>query len=269
MDVGFLHPGAMGSSLARVVRADALWVSAGRSDASRRRADDAGLSAIDSLEELVERCDVIVSVCPPGSAAEVAERVAGAGFGGLYVDANAIAPATARTIAERFERFVDGGIIGPPVSGPGSTRLYLSGAEASTVADLWRDTDLTVRIVDGGPGAASAVKTCYATWTKGSTAMLLAIRALARAEGVEDALLAEWATSQPGLDERSRRSAPGTAAKAWRFVGEMEQHGVAFAADGLPGGFGDAAAEIYRRLADLEDADDVDLDVVITELLAD
>lgn len=269
MTVGFLHPGAMGASLARALPDDAAWVSTGRSEATRERADAAGLVACTSLDELVERCEVVVSVCPPGSAIDVADEVAATGFGGLYVDANAIAPSTARSIAERFERFVDGGIIGPPVSGPGSTRLYVSGVEAPTVAELWTGSDLVVRIVDGGPGAASAVKTCFATWTKASTAMLLAVRALARAEGVEDALLDEWATSMPGLDERARRSAPSTAAKAWRFVGEMEQHAEAFVADGLPGGFGEAAADVYRRLADLKDADGVDLDVVIAALLDD
>jgi hypothetical protein len=145
----------------------------------------------------------------------------------------------------------------------------VSGADATTVADLWAGSDLEVRVVDGGPGAASAVKTCFATWTKASTAMLLAVRALARSEGVEDALLGEWATSMPDLDGRARRSAPSTAAKAWRFVGEMEQHAAAFNADGLPGGFAEAAADVYRRLADLKNDDDVDLDAVIAALLGD
>jgi hypothetical protein len=98
--------------------------------------------------------------------------------------------------------------------------------------------------------AASAVKMAYASWTKGSAALLLAARALARAEGVEDTLLAEWDISQPGLTERSARAAGSAAAKGWRWVAEMEEIAAAIAAAGLPDGFHLAAAEIYRRAQD-------------------
>jgi hypothetical protein len=97
-----------------------------------------------------------------------------------------------------------------------------------------------------GAGAASAVKMAYASWTKGSAALLLAARALARAEGVEDALLAEWAISQPGLEKRSAGAAGSAAAKGWRWVAEMEEIAASMAADGLPAGFHQAAAEVYR-----------------------
>ncbi len=95
--------------------------------------------------------------------------------------------------------------------------------------------------------AASALKMAYAAWTKGSAALILGVRALARAEGVEDSLLAEWALSQPGLDRRSRGAARSAAAKGWRWTGEMEEIAASMTADGLPGGFGEAAAEVFRR----------------------
>ena len=116
-------------------------------------------------------------------------------FTGIYVDANAVSPATARTIASAVYRNVDGGIIGPPPREPGKTRLYLSGAEAPSVADLFRGTNVDPRIVSEDAGAASAVKMAFAAWTKGTAALLLGIRAVARAEGVEETLLAEWEIS--------------------------------------------------------------------------
>ena len=73
------------------------------------------------------------------------------------------------------------------------------------------------------------------------------VRALARAEGVEDTLLAEWALSQPGLDRRSLGAARSAAAKGWRWAGEMEEISASMTADGLPGGFHEAAAEVFRR----------------------
>ena len=102
---------------------------------------------------------------------------------------------------------MDGGIVGPPPRDGVPTSLYLSGAMAPAVADLFRDTVVQARVVSDEPGSASAVKMAYAAWTKGTAALLLAIRALARAEGVEETLLAEWEESIPELPERSVRAA--------------------------------------------------------------
>jgi 3-hydroxyisobutyrate dehydrogenase-like beta-hydroxyacid dehydrogenase len=267
MTVGFLHPGQMGASLAALCDGPRLWCSRGRSAATHDRAEAAGMEACDSIRELASRSDVIVSVCPPASAVDVADEVAAAGYTGIYVDANAIAPVTARAIGDRFARFVDGAVIGPP-AGPGrSTRLILSGADADTVAAHWRATPLETRVVDGGAGAASAGYASYAAWTKGGAALLLAIRALARAEGVEGALLAEWETSQPDLVARSDSTARQNAPKAWRFAGELDEIGDSFVAQGLPGGFGHAAGEVYERLARFKDAADVSLDAVLEALV--
>ena len=223
MATGFLHPGAMGASHAATCRGTRLWCGDGRTSATRSRAVAAGMEEVDSLDELVHRAEVVVSVCPPAAALDVARAVADIGFDGIYVDVNAISPALARTIGERFERFVDGGVIGPPATAAGSTRLYLSGESATEVAKLWDGSLLETRLVDGGAGAASAVKVCYAAWTKGSAALLLAVRALAAVAGVEQSLLAEWSTSLPDLAARADAAATGNAPKAWRFVGEMHE----------------------------------------------
>jgi len=251
--VGFLHPGAMGAELAATCAGERRWVSSGRSAATVRRAEKAKLTACGSLDELVASCRVIVSVCPPDAAGKVAADVAAAAFDGIYVDANALAPATSRRIGECFDRFVDGGIVGPPPTAAGSTRLYLSGAEASAVAGLWDNSLLEVRVVEGGAGAASAVKVCFAAWTKGTSALLLAIRALAESEGVTDAIVGEWKTSMPDLIPRAEYTASAISPKAWRFAGEMEEIAAAFAAHGLPSGFHAGAAELYRALGEFKD----------------
>jgi 3-hydroxyisobutyrate dehydrogenase-like beta-hydroxyacid dehydrogenase len=291
--VGLLHPGEMGAAVGQCLVAAGhrvLWVPEGRSPASAARAAAAGLTAA-SLESLVLRADVIVSVVPPHAALDVAREVAG--FGGLYVDANAVSPATMREIASVVvaggASCVDGGIIGTPPVAPGFIRLYLSGDRAREVQRLFAGGPVDARVigdaavggaagpavgggvgsavgggVGGGVGAASAVKMAYASWTKGSAALLLAARALARAGGVEEDLLAEWgiSQSQPGLAERSDRAAGSAAAKGWRWVAEMEEIAASMAAAGLPDGFHRAAAEIYRRAGD-----DGSLDAVLTALL--
>ena len=255
MTVGLLHPGEMGAAVGQCLAAAGhrvLWMPSGRSPATAARAEAAGLTGADGgLAELVTSAEVIVSVCPPHAALEVAREVAGAGFGGLYVDANAISPATVREVAsivaDGGAGCVDGGIIGTPPVRPGFIRLYLSGPRAREVRQLFEGTPVDARAVDHAVGSASAVKMAYASWTKGSAALLLAARALARAQGVEDVLLAEWGLSQPGLEARSARAAGSATGKGWRWVAEMEEIAATMGAAGLPDGFHLAAAEIYRR----------------------
>jgi len=267
--VGLLHPGEMGAAIGRCLVAAGhrvLWVSDGRSPASAARAAVAGLTAADSgLAGLIGQADVIISVVPPHAALDVARQVAG--FGGVYADANAVSPATAREIAQIVEAggasYVDGGIIGTPPVAPGFIRFYLSGPCAGEVQRLFTGSEVDARVIPGSLTAASAVKMAYASWTKGSAALLLAARALARAEGVEDTLLAEWGISQPGLAERSARAAGSAAAKGWRWVAEMEEIAAAMTAVGLPEGFHVAAADVYRRAGD-----DGSVDAILTALLA-
>jgi 3-hydroxyisobutyrate dehydrogenase-like beta-hydroxyacid dehydrogenase len=259
--VGLLHPGEMGAVVGEYLRAGGarvVWASAGRSDDSRRRATAAGLEDLGTLAAVVAASDVVLSVCPPGSAVDVARLVAGQGFRGLYVDANAVAPDTARRVGEVVGAagadLVDGGIIGPPPRQAGSTRLYLSGPRAGEAANLWKGTALEAIALPGDVGAASALKMAYAAWTKGSSALLIAVRALAIHAGVDDALRAEWQRSQPGLDARSESAVAGNARKAWRFVGEMQEIARTFAAAGLPSGFHEACAALYDGLGRYKEA---------------
>jgi len=259
--VGLLHPGEMGSAVGATLVASGnrvLWASAGRGARTRERAAGLGLDDAGSLEALVKHAATIVSVAPPHAALDVAREVAGLRFRGTFVDANAIATETAMAIKRLIEdaggRFVDGGIIGPANRKPGAARIYLAGPEAAAVKRLLDAGPVTPIVLPGAPPAASALKIAYGGWNKASQALLMAIRAYALAEGVDEALLAEWSLSQPDLPARSQRAVNDNARKAWRFVGEMEEIAATFEAAGLPGGFHQAAAVIYDRLAGYKDA---------------
>jgi len=252
--IGLLHPGEMGAAVGQCLTMaghEVLWAAEGRSPVTTERAKAAGLIAVE-MGEIAARSGVIVSVCPPHAAREVALEVARAGFGGLYVDANAISPASAREIATLVGAagadYVDGGIIGSPPVAAAFIRIYLSGPLAPDVQALFEGSPAEARVITGaGDVAASAMKMAYASWTKGSAALVLAARALARAEGVEETLLAEWATSQPGREQQTERAAGSAAGKGWRWVAEMEEIAATMATAGLPDGFHQAAAEVYRR----------------------
>jgi 3-hydroxyisobutyrate dehydrogenase-like beta-hydroxyacid dehydrogenase len=238
--IGLLHPGEMGSALGAALLENGhrvLWASEGRSLETATRAaafEDAG-----SARELARAAEVVLSVCPPHAAREVAASVDG--FEGIYVDANAISPATAREIGG-----VDGGIVGPPPRDGATTRLYLSGPDAELVASLFAGTAVEPRVLGDEVGTASAMKMAFAGWSKGTAALLLAIVQLAEEHAVADALFAEWRAWHPEVLDalgRARRSAQN---KGWRFAGEMEEIAHTFAAAGLPEGFHRAAAEVFR-----------------------
>jgi 3-hydroxyisobutyrate dehydrogenase-like beta-hydroxyacid dehydrogenase len=270
--IGILHPGEMGISLAAGAQNSGhtvLWASADRSPATRQRAEKLGLTDAGSLTELCARCDVLVSVCPPHAAEALAEQVKAAGFRGLYVDANAISPGRVQrmqgTLAAAGIDLVDGGIIGGPAWQPG-TVLYLAGRRAAEAAVCFSAGPLEAHLLDGDVGAASALKMCYAAFTKGTTALLCAILAAANELGVGDALHQHWERDDPGFTARTTQRARRVTAKAWRFEGEMGEIAATFEEAGLPGGFHLAAAEIYRRLAHFKDADTPALEDVLQAL---
>ena len=241
MIVGLLHPGEMGSAIGRALLAaghDVVWASAGRSAATVARAEpfrDCGTASA-----VARDAEVILSICPPHAALDVAE--AAAGFEGLYVDANAISPARAKDVAALHPAYVDGGIVGGPPHSAGETRLYLSGARAGEIASLFAPTIVDARVVPD----ASALKMTYAAWSKGTAALLLAIRDVASHYGVGGELAADWGDSQPDLLTRLPSAERSAAAKGWRWAGEMDEIAATFEAAGAPGGFHRAAAEVYR-----------------------
>ena len=258
--IALLHPGKMGSTIgacAATSGARVLWASAERSGASRRRAEQAGLIDAGDVTTAVGQSDIVLSVCPPEFATDIAAQVAKQRFKGIYVDANAISRATAEEIGKIVNQggasFVDGGIIGSPVKKAGTTRMYLSGEKAEEIAALFSASMLDARSISATPGEASALKVVYAAWTKGTDALILAIRALATHEGVDNALLEEWRTSQPALENKCERAAANVAPKMWRYVGEMREIAAAFDAAGLPSGFHHAAAEVSERFACFKD----------------
>lgn len=258
--VALLHPGNMGSTIGAAAAAGGarvLWISQGRGSASRRRAEGAKLVDAGDLPSALRQAQAVLSVCPPHAAIDVARAVAAEKFSGIYVDANAVSRETAEEIGRIVESggasFVDGGIIGSPVKQAGTTRLYLSGKDAAAVAELFRGSMLDARAIGAEPGAASALKIAYAAWTKGTDALILAIRGYAASQGVDQALLEEWSISQPTLAKKCDRAAAVAVPKMWRYVGEMREIAEAFESSGLPGGFHSAAAEICERFAAFKD----------------
>ena len=257
LTVALVQPGEMGAAIGGQLVANGhrvLYASEGRSPETQLRAMRAGILDVGTREGL-RSASLVLSICPPHAALDVAREMTG--IGTRYLDANAISPESAETVRSIVEagraRYVDGGILGAPPGGAGRCALLLSGPDAEDLSETFRTNSLETKVLDGPITAASALKMVYASWTKGSLAMILATMAAARAYGVEDALRAEWAPGRPGLPgddallERLSRAGLNAARKGWRWAGEMEEIAATFGAAGLPDQFHLAAAEVYRR----------------------
>jgi 3-hydroxyisobutyrate dehydrogenase-like beta-hydroxyacid dehydrogenase len=256
--IGLLHPGAMGASVGAAARSNqhtVLWASAGRSASTRARAGRAGLEDAGTVADVIKASDIVLSVCPPHAAEDVAREVAELGFTGVYVECNAISPDRTRAIQSIVEKtgahYVDGGIIGGPAwTREAKTRLYLSGPRAEEVSACFAGSPLQAPVIGERIGAASALKMGYAAYTKGTTALLTAILGMVEKEGVRAELAQQWGEN---FTEQTVRRVCANTAKAWRFVGEMYEIAATFEGAGMPGGFHRAAAEVYERLEAFKD----------------
>jgi 3-hydroxyisobutyrate dehydrogenase-like beta-hydroxyacid dehydrogenase len=254
--IGIIHPGEMGVSVAASAvnsGCEVYWASEGRSPETRERAAKHGLKDAGTVSNLCKTCSIILSICPPHAAEDVAWEVLGCGFSGMYVDANAISPQRTLKIGETMAaanvEFVDGGIIGGPAWTPGETVLYLAGKGADEIAECFVAGPLETRGLGEEIGKASALKMCYAAYSKGTTALLCAVLATAEELGVREALNLQWTDDDPGFAEKTEMRVRRVTKKAWRFAGEMEEISATFDEAGLPGEFHAGAAETYRRLA--------------------
>jgi 3-hydroxyisobutyrate dehydrogenase-like beta-hydroxyacid dehydrogenase len=231
--VAVIAMGEMGSGVARRLHergATVLTSLAGRSAASAARAQKAGAVPVATDDELVAQADFILSIVPPGDAVALAERLAPAikkvGRKTIYVDCNAVSPQTAETIGTVLDGtgaiYVDAGIIGPPPGPSSRTVFYASGPGAQEFERL-AAYGLSIRLMDGPNGAASAMKLSYAGITKGCTAICSAMMLGATRGGTADALFQELSESQPMLLNWMRGFVARMPPKAYRWVAEMEE----------------------------------------------
>ncbi len=263
--IGILSPGDMGHTVGDVLHQNGLRVITclqGRSQRTRDLAQKAGILDVPTYPQLVTEADLILSIMVPAQALNAAELVADAlqqtDTTLTYSDCNAIAPQTVRKLGKVITSaggvFVDASIIGPPPRRPGATRFYASGPQLNAFADL-NNYGLDVRVLGDEIGLASAIKMCYASLTKGLTALCTELLTAAEVLGVSDALTEEFKLSQAALYERMERGLPSMPPKAKRWIGEMEEISDTFAHVGLTPHILTGAADMYRLVSDTHLAD--------------
>ncbi|MEV6669924.1 DUF1932 domain-containing protein [Streptomyces sp. NPDC051162] len=271
--LGILHPGSMGAAVADQARrsgAEVLWCPTGRSASSKARAERYGLTPVRALHEMTERADIILSLCPPAAAEDVARDVAACAYARIYVDGNAVSPATMANISAIVQRsgatVVDGSVVGSPPSDSKNARLYLSGPAHALppVSGLFEGSAVQARALSGGIGQASALKLSYSSYQKTSRALAAVAYALARDHGVEAELL-DIAEARTTSYLAETAYFPKVAARSWRWGPEMKEAANALEEAGLPSDLAHAAATVMGQWEGLKDTS-ADLALVLERL---
>ena len=272
--LGVLHPGSMGAAVAACARPNAdrvLWCPAGRGQATAARADRAGLEQVTTLSDLLEQSDMVISLCPPGAAEDLAQLVVAVGFTGVYVEANAINPERTQRIAGLLggsaQAVVDAAVIGSPPVGGKVARLYLSGTERAVgrVEELFAGSAVSTHVLGPGVGQASALKLAYSSYQKASRVLAAVAFGAARDHGVDGALL-DVAGKRPGSYLVETGYIAKTAARAWRWGPEMEEAADMLAAAGMPDAMLRAAAQTLARWEDSKDLAEMTPDEALDRL---
>lgn len=259
--VAILSPGDMGHAVGRDFRASGLEVLtclSGRSSRTRELAEHAGFKDVPSLKALTKEADLVLSIIVPDAAVVLAEEVAkslkSTGCCPVYVDCNAVSPATSRRIgsiiSEAGGSFLDASIIGPPPGKGQAPRFYVSGTNADIMGQL-DGRGVAVKWIGNDIGRASAIKMCYAGLTKGTLALHTAVLASAEALGLSAELRSELGYSQDQTlkaMEQVRR----VPAKAFRWIAEMEEIARTFGSVGVTPGIHSGAADVFSMVAESE-----------------
>ncbi|CZR39889.1 uncharacterized protein FPRO_04787 [Fusarium proliferatum ET1] len=285
--IGLLSIGDMGVGVAKLLVANGFNVATnicGRSKDTIERARDAEVELLESDVELVRQSSVILSIVPPKDAEATATRItdALAGLGTTrelhFVDLNAVAPSTVKVIAASVRRsnlpirFVDGCILGTPPkkTSPGAATessssndysdwyrpsIPISGSDGFSSLPFGKKlmSVLNMKQISPDIGAASGLKMCFASLSKGFTAIATQSFTTAHNLGVLDALKDEIGKFYPATLANAEKSVPGMPPKAYRWVREMEEIALTFDEEaGWDKQMFMGAASVYQDIAENE-----------------
>ena len=256
--VAIMSPGDMGHSVGNVLGDNGFNVITcleGRSSRTKELAEKGNFRVVDSMDQMVQEADLILSILVPSRAKDLAEEVSAAmkrsGGTSYFVDCNAISPKSAKELEVIINsaggNFIDGGIIGTAPAKGDTPRFYVSGPDAQVATEL-NGKGIIVKSVGNEIGQASGIKMCYAALTKGTNTLQVALLTAAEKMGLTEALREEFEFSQKAHLNSMENGISRLPANAHRWIGEMEEISSTFEDLGVTPHFHKGAAEIYKLL---------------------
>jgi 3-hydroxyisobutyrate dehydrogenase-like beta-hydroxyacid dehydrogenase len=212
-NVGLVGYGEVGRILAEDLRRQDVKVLAFdvklRSDEGggplRDHASHHGVRLTASHAELAAQSDLVVSAVTASQAVPGAEACAGTvKRSAWFLDFNSASPGAKQRAAVLIDggggRYVEGAVMTSIPPYRIKVPLLLGGAAAAELAPLLVQLGFAAKVASDKLGVASAVKMCRSVMIKGLEAMTIECFTTARAYGVEDAVLASFKETFPGID---------------------------------------------------------------------
>ena len=235
--MGFIGFGEAGFELARGLHSageaplyacDQATLDPARSLWLRNRARDAGAVFLESVEEVVKKAEIILSVVTPeASLSAVREATPHLRPGKIYLDLTSSFPEDMKAASALVEPtgagFVDGAIMGAlPISGH-KVLIYAAGTPAEGAARLLNQRGMNLHVVGQEPGRASAIKLILSVSSKGLEAILVETLLAAHHYGVEEQVVSAFHQFfTKGLGAAIDRLVGSDAVHSGRRVKEME-----------------------------------------------
>jgi len=256
--IAIQSPGDMGHAVGKVLKEngfDVITCLSGRSERTTELAKAGGFRIVETVDDVVNEADLILSILVPSRAKELASEVSKAFIRtqatAYFVDCNAISPNSSKEICEIINStggtFIDGGIVGGAPTKGDTPRFYVSGPEAEVVTQL-DQKGIIVKVVGSNVGQASGIKMCYAALTKGTNTLQVALLTAAHKMGLIEQLKEEFEFSQQGALNAMESGISRLPANSHRWIGEMEEISSTFQSLGITPYFHKGAADVYRML---------------------
>ena len=229
-----------------------------------------------TLSDLIDKSDIILSIIPPSASVEVANKLSKLSQLNskplTYVECNAISPDTTKFIEKSFvatafkkSKYIDGSIIGTAPNDTYKPKLYVSGKYANKIEFL---ESKAFQIINLGEKleAASSIKMCYASLTKGTSALWISLLLLSKKLNIFDELIEELDYSQKDTLIKMENQIPKLPLKSGRWIAEMREIASTYVSQSLNSGSLDNSAYIYSLVSLIENKEIKDLSNLMDEL---
>ena len=174
-------------------------------DEQRGHAERAAVLACESMAQLCQSADLVISAVTASNTLAVAQAAAAhIQPGAVFLDLNSASPGSKQQAAALIDgagaHYVEAGVMTSVPPYGIRVPMLLGGARAVELAEVLTLWGMNAKPVSSEIGIASAIKMCRSVMIKGLEALVIESYATARAYGVEDHVLPTLQETFPSID---------------------------------------------------------------------
>ena len=174
-------------------------------DEQRGHAERAAVLACESMAQLCQSADLVISAVTASNTLAVAQAAAAhIQPGAVFLDLNSASPGSKQQAAALIDgagaHYVEAGVMTSVPPYGIRVPMLLGGARAVELAEVLALWGMNAKPVSRELGVASAIKMCRSVMIKGLEALVIESYATARAYGVEDHVLPTLQETFPSID---------------------------------------------------------------------